>query len=92
MHIFVQDCVVATTFAALLQLSPSNTTGVVSHSDLLREAKWLSQLMKLEFVYAPSSVFEDSLNESLQSLMSHGILERSERARDDFRYHIHSCV
>jgi len=75
MHLYAEDGIIA---AALSSLQAStNNNGSVKRKDLIKEAKFLKDLLWLEFVTPPSNNVEEDINNALNSMIKRGILAES---------------
>ncbi|MEE2643380.1 MAG: 1-acyl-sn-glycerol-3-phosphate acyltransferase [Myxococcota bacterium] len=63
---------------AILCLALESRGGSLSDEQLHDEARWLSRLLKIEFIYQNDKPFRALLGELLETLMGQGILERRE--------------
>lgn len=73
LHLFVSEAVIACALQAF-QWRRSTDRGVAK-VDLLKEVRFLSQLLKKEFIYKPSPDIQDNLDETLALMERRNILQ-----------------
>jgi glycerol-3-phosphate O-acyltransferase len=71
MHLFVPDALLAAAILAMQQQGPA-----MPPNTLIEQTKFLSRLLKFEFVYAPGVDFEHQYEQTLQTFLADGWLTR----------------
>ncbi len=76
LHLFVPEALLAAAILAMLERGP-----LMGQQALFAQTKFLSRLLKFEFVYEPGITFEQKYQQTLQDFVNAGWLER--RGQDD---------
>lgn len=74
-HIFVSEAVVA---CAVYSHTRLDTAAVVQKGQLLEDVKWLSRLLKGEFIYKPATDISMNFDETLDKMVERGIMKISD--------------